>query len=276
MNRIHIMFKKIIPLLSVLFLVSCSNDSSNVTDPCKVTSVKTLTFLMDDVNMSTNYNPTFSGKVSFEYDTQNRISKVHGGLKGFPSGQFMTYGWTFYNDVDDVITYQNDTIIVDYSSNQQLKPYLKEFVINSNHQVVYKKVKASYTTFTAIDEYTYEYNGDEVLENKNGLLYRTFTMENGNLTKIEQIKRNAPTGDITGKKEILFFNYDDKPNLVKGKYYINGLFYKAFCTNNYQRVDTNEYSYVNNEYVPGNFGYWYFTLQYDIDDVANIFERMCQ
>ena len=273
---IFLMFKKIIPAICLVVLCACSGDDTTATDPCKVTSVARKVLLVDDVTLSTNYNPTFSNKLTFEYDAQNRISKIHGGLVLMAPGQGLNSGWLYYNEVEDAVSYHNDTIRGDYSNNQTNKPYIKEFVTNHNNQLTYRKLTSFIYNTTVIDEYTYTYTANQVIENKNGQLYRTFYLENGNVTKVECIYHDSSTGAITGKKDYVFSNYDDKPNLVKGKYFVNGLLYTAFSSNNFQRMDTNTYTYSNNEYVLNGNGYLFFTLTYDSDNTADIFEKVCQ
>lgn len=52
-------------------------------------------------------------------------------------------------------------------------------------------------------------------------------------------------GDTTSsyyyKKEIIFQDFDNKPNPLKGLYYLTGAFYRAFSANNYSACTINQY-----------------------------------
>ena len=268
------MLKNIFCSLLFLALFSCSNDS-NDGDSCRMTSIMTLSSHIDDVPMANLYNPNFSGRLHFEYGGNNKIKKVYGGLRIYynTSGQGPTITWRRDDSVVDSITYHQDTIRVDCSSNGYDKPYVKKFVINNN-QLVYRSTLTNTYNTTYLYEYTYEYNGDTILENLNGQLFRTFTMSNGNLVKIEQINRGG-NGNIVGKKEMIYSNYDNAENLAKGKFFINGLLHKSFSANNYQSYEIIDYYYENNEYVPGNTSYLNFIMSYDSDNLPIIFERNC-
>lgn len=201
----------------------------------------------DDVEIN-GYNPDYSGKLNFEYDNFQRIVKVKGGLKTiylvFPS----VTTWAFNDDVSDTITYDGEIISVRYSNNLQRRPFDKEFLV-SNGELKSRKVTLYYRPFNAAPEiYTYEYITDGVIEKKNGVNYRTFTIQNGNVTKVEHLIYNSDN-QITGKEEYLFTDYDNGINLLKGKYYINGALFKAFSNNNYKGYKYYKYHVDNGNYI---------------------------
>lgn len=265
-------------LIGMISLISfaCSNDTKNNNEKeCRLVSAKITDFYYDDVILSnTAINSDFSGKISFEYDNQNRISKIKGGLLYMPDGNNGNK-WVLSNDVEDVVAYDNNTIKVDYSANSDARPYQKEFTLN-NGVLVSRKVTRIYPLKVDPVVYTYEYNGDEIKEKINGNVYRTFTLSAGNLIKIEQIKYDFISNEITGKKEYLFLNYDASGNLLKGKFFVNGAFFKAFSKNNYTALKIKEYTFKNNEYTLEDESSMSFELTYDTDNIASLFERECK
>ena len=56
-------------------IVSCTNNNDETVLPKRVTSVKYIALIYDDITLSNYYNPS-SGKISFEYDNLNRINKT--------------------------------------------------------------------------------------------------------------------------------------------------------------------------------------------------------
>ncbi|TCN55583.1 hypothetical protein D0809_16380 [Flavobacterium circumlabens] len=270
------MKKNILLLIIALISVACSKDSEdNNEKECSLVSAKITGFYYDDITISNDAsNSNFSGKISFEYDIQNRINKVKGGLQHVPDGNNLNK-WGLSNDVEDVVTYDNNTIKVDYSANSESKPYKKEFTLN-NGILISRKVTKIYPLQLDPVIYTYEYNGDEIKEKINGKVYRTFTLSADNLIKIEQIKYGFPNNEIVGKREYLFLNYDSSQNLLKGKFYINGAFFKAFSKNNYTQLKIREYSFKDNTYTLEDESGTSFELTYDADNIASLFERDCK
>lgn len=263
-------------IFSILFILfsSCSSNDELPANICKVTSVKKVTLVYDDIVISNAYNGSFSGKINFEYNNENQIVKVKGGLENVPTlSSFQN--WFMTNNAEDKITYlSNNRIKVEHSYNTDTKPYTKEFTIIGGNLTERSVLNTYPIVFTTPIQYTYEYSNNIITERKNGVVYRTFYMLNGNLQKVEQINYDS-NGDINGKKEYVFLNYDNTENLLKGKYFINGALYKAFSNNNYQRVEINTYNYINNEYILYNFLNSYFTLTYNSNNIADIFEQSC-
>lgn len=244
------MIKKLISItfLSIVFF-SCTNGDENpkpvLTENCNIRSVKTKTLLFDDIALD-GYNESFPETIAFEYDDLQRIVSVRGGLKA-TGGIDTLMHWTLFQEVNDTITYDNNVISVKYSNNVSPRPYDKEFVISGN-QLLNRKVTSYNSPFSVNPvTYTYEYNSTGIIEKINNVVYRTFTIENGNLVKVEHLAYNSANA-IVLKEEYLFSNYDNSDNLLKGKYYINGAFFKAFSNNNYK-------SYVYNKYLVENGNY---------------------
>lgn len=265
-------------------LVSCSgDDTAEVITPeviapeviasCKLVSLKTEALVFDDL-WPTAYNENYPEKMTFDHDDQNRISKVHGGFRGSSGFGSINGSWSLYSDVEDVVTYNQDSIAVDYSSNLQVKPYQKEFVVDDGKLTYQKSTSfnvASGTTTTLA--YTYEYNGNTVIEKRNGILYRTFTFDNGNLIKSEQI--TYIDGAVYSRKIYEFSDYDNTENLLKGKFFINGCFLRAFSNNNFKKYSYTKYmTYNGSEEVVENRNAT-LTFSYNENNIASIFEQTC-
>ncbi|RZJ52132.1 MAG: hypothetical protein EOO44_12780, partial [Flavobacterium sp.] len=186
-------------------LLSCSGNDEIQTPTqtnCKLTGAKILSLYYDDITFSEDIINDDLSEIKFEYDNENRINVVKGGLINISTGSSLS-NWVLSEESKDLITYQNDKIIVDHSYNQVAKPYTKEFVI-SNGKLLSRSVKKLYPFSLDPILYTYEYSENKVLEKVNGSVYRTFTLSQGNLVKIEQIKYSFPNKEIVGKEEILF------------------------------------------------------------------------
>lgn len=264
----------ILSFLVVFLFPSCSSNNEVPSSTCKLLNVKTITLVYDDIVISNVYNNSFSGKINFEYNNNNQIIKVKGGLINVPTLNSLQ-NWVLYNDAEDQIIYLPDNKIrVEHSYNNDTKPYTKEFTIIGGVLTERSVLNTYPILYTTPIQYTYEYSNNIITERKNGDVYRTFHMLNGNLEKVVQLNHDT-NGEIIGKKEYVFLNYDDKENLLKGKYYINGALFKAFSNNNYQRIEINQYSYNNNEYVLNTFWQGNFTLTYNSNNIAEIFEQSC-
>lgn len=258
-------------------IVSCTKNDDVTVVPKKITSVKTETLFYDDITLSSPeyyYNHPFSSKITFEYDNLNRINKVVGGL-------LLVYGnnignqWILADEAQDNIYYENNIIKVECSYNSTYyKPYNKEFTV-LNNKIISSSVTYIYPNNTPTApslSYTYEYSNNIIKEKKSdGNIYRTFTMTNGNLSKVEEIVYGF-NGQLIGKKEYLFSDYDNTENLLKGKFYINGAFYKAFSNNNYRKVINNTYKFDNNQFVLLNSSTINLTFGYDSNNISDLFE----
>jgi len=265
----------ILPLLA-----SCSGDDSatvvapEVVASCNLISLKTEALVFDDL-WPTAYNEHYPDKLTFDHDDRNRISKVHGGFRGSSGLGSLTPLWSLYNDVDDVVTYNLDTISINYSSNLQVKPYQKKFVVTDGKLTYQKSTSVNVTSgLTTTLVYTYEYNGNTVIEKRNGILYRTFTFDNSNLIKSEQIAYNLD-GSVYSRKIYEFSDYDNTENLLKGKFFINGCFFRAFSNNNFKKYSYTKYmTYNGAEEVVENSNAT-LTFSYNENNIASIFEQSC-
>jgi hypothetical protein len=275
------MIKKIafVFLLSSL-AISCSNDE-NSADPiisgpqvnCQLTTINVSTLTIDDIKIE-GYNSGFTGKLHFDYDNQNRVIRIRGGLKATYTLGSLAPKWAYYDDITDTITYTDNVISVRYSNNSQVRPFDKEFTI-AEGKIQSRKV-TSYTGFSLTPvTYTYEYTDTGVVEKKDNVVYRTFTIDNGNLIKVERLSRHYFTGEIVAKEELIFGDYDTSKNWLKGNFFINGAFFKAFSANNYRTFARNDYIVENGIYVlQSDYSSW-MAFGYDANNVAEIFSVDC-
>lgn len=263
------MLQKIVPFFLLILLISCSSDDS--TASCKLMSVKVGVLFQEEMQnpFVTPYDPNSSGRLTFIYGSNNKISEVHGGVLLFPPGQSLMT-WMYHDSVVDLVTYSQDTVKVHFNSGNPSSRKKKFFKIR-NGKVVYRKDMDNIYT----NEYTYTYSGNTINETMNGQPYRTFTMVDGNLVSVERLYYNS-TNQIAGKKEYRFMNYDNSQNLLKGMFYVSGAFFTAFSDNNYQRLEINNYTYSNGIYTLNGNGYSQgppFT--YDENNIADVFEQSC-
>lgn len=258
-------------------LLSCSRNEDNSKTPkndCKIVTAKTYNYLFDDVAISTSSSDVNFNKFTFEYNSENRINKVTGGLVVASSGNLGAFYLS--NVASDEITYSGSTVLVKVSANMTIRPYDKEYVIE-NGKILSQKIISKFpvSNNTLSTNFNYEYSGNQVLEKFNGVLNnrinKTLTIDNGNLGKVIKWMYDSD-GNINGKTEIIYSDYDKQENLLKGKFFINGAFYSAFSNNIYNKVDSKSYDLTNGVYVlNGN----HFTATYNPTSTSNYFERNC-
>ncbi|WDF46502.1 hypothetical protein PQ459_16570 [Chryseobacterium sp. KACC 21268] len=266
------MKKYIFLAFAFVSFLSCSRDEDKSETPengCNIVTAKTQNYQFDDVIISMSGFDVNFNRFFFEYDSQRRINKITGGLVGSPPGDLG--GFYLSNKASDEITYSGNTVSVKVSANMTIRPYDKEFVIE-NDRIISQKVTSKYPFQTSDPvTYLYEYSGNQILEKVNSRLTKTITVENGNLSKV--IKwRYSLDGNINGKTEIIYSDYDNQENLLKGKFFINGAFYSAFSNNIYNKIDSKTYDLLNGAYV---FNGNYFNTTYDPASTSNYFEKNC-
>ncbi len=254
-------------LAAVLF--GCSSDDSEPS--CRLMSVSTLPFWFDDYLTGVpSVDPRFDGKLHFSY-VNGKIAKVKGGMirRNEPHAFFLS------GSVEDSIAYQADSVYVYLSHNLVNTPALVNTYKISNGQLKYvHKVERLVSGETFYSDLTYEYDGDVVIEKRSGTPRRTFEFENGNLVRVTQ-NFYGLQGQYTGKREWLFTNYDTSPNLLKGKFYVEGAFFAAFSENNYRRREVRSSYVVDGQEIFTEPSYVEYGLTYDADGVATLFEQSC-
>lgn len=265
------MVKITIVVLLCLNFFSCSDTDDG--PYCRVDNFRTLNIFFDEF-LPTLYSssPSFDGKIYLEYDASGKINKVVGGLLYLPfPGSINPFSMS--NSVEENVIYDGSKIRV-VSHNM----YEKEFEIQGNQLVSQiTTYKQGLNTFLLADyclgTLNYTYQDNVVLEKENNLTRRIFHLENGNLVKVELFLRNN-NFENTGKIEYNFSEYDSNPNLLKGKFFIHGNFFKSFSNNNYKRFSVRRFDYVDGNYVLSQMGEMYSS---SIENLPNdMFTENCQ
>ncbi|WP_372792838.1 hypothetical protein [Lutibacter sp.] len=249
-------------IIILQFMFSCSDNNEDALK-CKLTSCEVSALFYPEINQPISYNPNFSNKIYFEYNNQDQIIKVLGGLVRISDGANF-YNYAFVNNVEATVSYVNNTITNGNST----------YLILENGKLISRK---TINPMYGIEvEYNYEYHENKILELSDNRLIRTFYLINDNLTRIEEIFHNNNGEVIVGKRDIIFSNYDTSKNLLKGLFFIHGAFYKAFSNNNYKTVELNSYDYENNNYILRETNYSLnFNFDVNSEGIPDLFEQDC-
>ena len=262
-------------LVSTVFIAGSCSDSNSVPviEPnCKLMSFAIHGTYYDEIkNGYFAYNPSFTGRINLNYENEV-LTLIKGGLMNLSLPGTLNVSFSQSDDVQDTVAYSGDVITVN-----SYHLYTKDFVIVNGQLVSQNTTYNSYLPFQTIEDYspglhTYEYVGDTILEKVGTFTRRIFYIENGNLVKIDWFFKNSQNV-IYMKKEYLFSNYDTTPNLLKGKFYVNGSFFKAFSNNNYRKLEMNTYDAINGVYVLNQGQYAYFAFG---DLPSDMFVQDCQ
>ncbi|MBN2772777.1 MAG: hypothetical protein JXR31_00920 [Prolixibacteraceae bacterium] len=240
------MKKIVIFLFFLLIIFGCEEDEYIPTPKLLNCRVEYLNFNDDRRFIDNEYSFAFnSDTMSFKYSNGN-IIKTFGGFQLVPNGTNM-FARIYIGDVYDSLIYYGNKIAVFtrpenpyFLSDRPKYGYLYELDENG------KLIK-----FTRRDgvEFNYIYQDSVILEKKsNDVTFRKFYMENDNLVKV--VSENYYNDELIYRKEILFQKFDKNPNPLKNKYYILGVFFRAFSENNYEEFTINEYGKLND----GTFG----------------------
>lgn len=262
--------------LSVLFLVflSCSSDDGKT---CKVTSVKLKTVYYEQMGVLL-VDPSFSGKIKFEYNENGEIVKMIGGFVSFyyPTGSGSEEGLLIDDSLVNEVSYRGDVITAQDNYRYNMPGRVIDYKIESGKLIARKVKSYDDNGIEEITDYQYEYGSNQIIEKKDNKVFRTFYFEDDNLIKVEQVTRNYLTGEVMWKTEIVFSDYDSYENLLQGKYFVNGTFFKAFSKNNFRRLQKKHYDYIAGQYVDsGNSSMFSFESGVDQNGLVDLFETTC-
>lgn len=260
-----------IAVLLCLNFFSCSEEDDVQVPICRVENFRVVNMFYDEF-LRTMHGTTSDGKIYLEYDALGRINRVIGGLlyQPFP---FVNTPFMMSSYVEEEVIYEGNKITVD-----SYRMYKKEFEIQDGILLSQKTTYAqSFDIFLLADYCSevlyYEYQDNLILEKENGLVRRIFHLENGNLVQVELFLRNYNLENI-GKIEYILSEYDSTPNLLKGKFFIHGNFFKAFNNNNYKSFLVRRYDYVDGDYVLSQFGNLYNSSYENLPN--DLFVEDCQ
>lgn len=262
-------------MISLLF--SCDNNEDEIIEnQCQLISVHAISAYYDYTGLIIN-SATNSPKIVLQYDdSQSKITSIKGGPILVPTGSNSSE-WIFSENREVMISYENNLIL--YESIIQIPNGSSTNVYEINNNKIISRNVVEYINPYLLGnvEYTYEYSDTYILEKVNNQLRATYFFENGNLTRVEKFIYTTYGNEsyLVGKNEILFSQFDDSENLAKGLFFVDGLFYKSFSNNNYGRIDLENYSFINNEFVLDNSSYMSFNNQLNSDGVSIIFEAEC-
>jgi len=196
-------------------------------------------------------------KIQFTYDNQ-RLTRVSGSFVNIPQGTVL-YNPQFSADTYDSIVHLEN----------QVRVYTKPptaFYSNDDPENPIKYVFDDDQNLTSITlrngvQLVYEKTDNLIVESiEPGEVRRKFHMENNNLARVESENINL-SGELVGRKEIVFSNYDSNPNPFKGMYYITGAFYRSFSNNNYSKMTITEYTKIDGEFIVT----FEFTKEFDFE-----------
>jgi len=215
-----------------------------------------------------NYNSQFSNKITLQYNDLNQITNTLGGLSVTAASTNINTVCLF-NEVVDKIQYSENYIMAENEYPYKIYSDTTKYLLKNGKLI--EKIIVKNNPYYILD-YTYQYYGDRVIETLNGILQTSIIyFNNNNATKFESFKYNS-SKEITYKTEIIFSDFDQSINLLKGFYYIHGAIYNAFSTNNYQKRQINTYSCSNNQYTQISSSIVSIDYTVDSNNIPDLFE----
>jgi hypothetical protein len=256
--------------LMVFFTACEKNDNPQLTKKLKNCQIEYL-FFKDDILMASNSNigfppnDTSKTKCSYLY-SDDKIVRSAGGFIQIP----FSNDFVFSADAFDSIVFNNNTVNVHskyrwdgvtFETGYE-SPTIFNLEDNNGLVSIIKKDQFHPNGF----ELNYTYSGNQIIESDSSRnIFRTFFFENNNLTRVLKESHDLQ-GDVFSRKEILFQEYDNKPNPLKNKYYVRGAFFRSFSTNNYKSYTVNEYYQSSEgELVLGNSFSFSMPILYDAE-----------
>ncbi|HBZ65600.1 MAG TPA: hypothetical protein DEO70_02095 [Bacteroidales bacterium] len=249
-NRINTTMRKTIISIVIIISIFCckKEDKTEPVHYLKNCATEYLNFF-DDNKYFNNSSLTFPAKVvsktivSLQY-SGNRVVRATGGFMNAPAGNnFMNL--MFFNDVYDSIVYVDNSIYVYtrpdvFYSSVGDDPEKPTVYIKDAYGRLIKTVRRDGT------EFNYKYHVNQIVEeSSNGEILRNFYFKDNNLVRIT--RESGDTSSLYySKKEMLFQEYDTKPNPLKNMYHLTGAFYRSFSENNYSQFTVNEYRHLDN------------------------------
>lgn len=192
-----------------------------------------------------NYNYQFTNKITLQYNDLYQITGTLGGLLISPAGTNRNIV-CMSNDVVDKIQDKENYIFTENAYPYNTYSDTTKYVIKSGKLI--ERIIIKKNPYSLLD-YTYQYTGNKIIETLNGVLQTSIIyLSSNNVSKFENFIYNN-SKEIIYKTEIIYSDYDQSINLLKGYYYIHGAFYNSFSTNNYKKREVNTYSCNNNQYT---------------------------
>ena len=252
-NKIKLQIMKIIPWLLFIILTTfgCKKDESPSSHKLKNCKIEYL-FFRDDIHFSNfqtlNFPPADSFSVcSYSYDSYH-LSRITGGFIQVPAGTNLA-NYIFSDLTYDSVSAGNNTFYL-FSKVKtgngiifEHTPNASPFLLDSENKIV--KIHKNDGLDSNGYDLNYIYSENLITEAvNNGVNNRKFYFENKNLVSVITERYN-PTGVLYWKKEIIFQDFDNKPNPFKNMFYVKGAFFRAFSENNYQSYTINTYGQLS-------------------------------
>jgi|GEM_PF-3474106 len=215
-----------------------------------------------------NYNSQYSNKITIQYNDLNQITNTLGGLS-VTAAATNTETVCLSNDVVDKIQYSENYIMTENEYPYKTYSDTTKYIFKDG-KLIERIIIQNNPSY--ILDYTYQYSENRIIETLNGILQTSLIyFSNNNVTKFECFKYNN-SKEIIYKTEIIYSDYDQSNNLLKGYNYIHGAFYNAFSTNNYQKKEVNTYSCSNNQYTQISTSSISINYNIDSNNIPDLFE----
>ncbi|REC63260.1 hypothetical protein DRF65_06290 [Chryseobacterium pennae] len=273
---------KLICLVGILAITSCSNNNDEIQTETEQNSKQAITkisWAFPELLKSNNeYDPNYY----FEYDILGRVTKKIGG-KLYPSSSIIFPDQIVKFIYTKVSYNQNTAVVGTYSSDPILTVLAdkRKFEFDTNGRIIKSIIPESNVVMEKHLRYSYDNSGKlvEILTEFPNMPYNpadpedyifsyleTFSYDvNGNLQKAITMERRNNI-DFSIKKEMTFSNFDTTQNPFKKLRIFNEYFYLSLSKNNYQKSTTREFVGTN-EYFHEFEG----TYQYDAGGNIKLF-----
>jgi hypothetical protein len=213
-------------------------------------------FFHDDIQMIHDYSfgidplDSLGDLCSYSYSGERLASTTGGFIPLQPGSSYSDF--VFTRNAYDSLFYSNSKIYVyeKYKAGYNIYNIHNQLVFSLNEQNHLVKINIKDILFPDGYDYNYNYSDNQITEtHQNNEINRIFYFENNNLVKVTEDSKDNQ-GLVRWKKEILFQEYDNKPNPFKNMYFVKGAFFRAFSENNYQRYTVSEY-FLSNDSIWG-------------------------
>ncbi|WP_286967160.1 hypothetical protein [Flavobacterium sp. UBA4854] len=239
-------------LFIAFFVISCSNEDStenNSENKSLVTELNANVF---------NSGLASSSKFTFEYDSNQRLTKKSGGY--IPRSTSTGLGDFFTSEVYTSFTYNNNSVVIENFSNHPDFTIAKDtriLTLNASNQIETKEIPNLLNTYNSKKQnFTYSQNklvkivttypnmpydatdpADYILSYTENFYYDA----KGNLTKSEYFEQH--NGVNKGEKTIRTFeDYDSSENPCKDLQFVDEFFYRSLSKNNFKKYTISQYN----------------------------------
>jgi hypothetical protein len=233
------MKKILLFIASLVTLYGCEHNNPDTERQLISISVKYL-ILKDDIRYATNTDIFYGLDDScfIEYEGNVPI-RVVGGVMNASSGAGLI-NLLFSEEVYDLIVHTGN--VVNVTTDPKYYCYITDMPDNPVSYALSTDKKLLSVTKRNEHVFHYQYSSSLIIvTNSDGDIIQRMHFDNDNLVLIEEEAFDHRTGQLIGKKEKYFEDYDTNPNPLEGKFYIIGAFYRAFSKNNFTKYTIKSY-----------------------------------